>query len=289
MKYFDVQNKTWNPLPSTIPSIKANRCDCAVSVGNTMFVAGLVPGVGNCLFRYDTESNVWEIKPHSCSGLIYNLCNLEDYIYVISSDIDVNQVPQRYNTAKRQWQSISKVGIGGNYWVCNNGVIVHSKVFVLYGNRVYATRYTLHPAVLQCFDPDKNEWEVKAKTCHPHLGSSLFVVNGKLYVAGGYMYLSLDGYNKPCGNPAPVEVFNEETNTWSVVEQKHIPVNSLGAIEIEGRVYFIINKFPIDSGIRISPGELYPVPLGEWENLAKIDKTAVLCYLPVKKESLKTE
>ena len=73
------------------------------------------------------------------------------------------------------------------------------------------------------------------------------------------------------------------------MEQNHIPPNKLNAVEIEGKVFFIINKFPVDSGIRIPPGELYPVHLGEWENLGKIDKTAVLCYVPVKRESLKTE
>ena len=87
----------------------------------------------------------------------------------------------------------------------------------------------------------------------------------------------------------PVEGYDEETNTWSVVEQKHIPPNKPYAVEIESKVYFIINKFPIDSGIRIPPGERYPVHLGEWENLAKIDNAAVLCYLPVKRESLKAE
>ncbi|KAJ7384514.1 hypothetical protein OS493_021143 [Desmophyllum pertusum] len=103
----------------------------------------------------------------------------------------------------------------------------------------------------------------------------------------GYVSIKKDG--NPGGSPAPLEVYDEKNNTWSVVEQKHIPPNNLGAVEIEGRVYFIINKFPIDSGIRIPPGELYPVPLdslGEWENLRKIDKKAVLCYLPVKREIL---
>ena len=51
--------------------------------------------------------------------------------------------------------------------------------------------------------------------------------------------------------PAPVEGYNEVLNTWFIVPQKHIPPNGLGAVEIEGRVYFIINKFPVDSGIRI--------------------------------------
>ena len=142
-------------------------------------------------------------------------------------------------------------------------------------------------AELHCFDPVKNEWKQKATTCKPHFESSLLVVNSRLYVAGGNVYI--DENSNVRGNPAPVEVYDEETNTWSAVEQKHIPPNKPYAVEIESKVYFIINKFSIDSGIRIPPGERYPVHLGEWENLAKIDNTAVLCYLPVKQESLKAE
>ena len=122
-------------------------------------------------------------------------------------------------------------------------------------------------------------WEQKESTCQPHFGSSVFVVNSKLYVAGGNV--SLDDDDVPCGDPAPVEVFDEENNKWSVVEQSHIPANNLSAVEIEGRVYFLINNFPVDSGIRIPPGEVNPVCLVGWENLKEVDKEAVLCYVPL--------
>lgn len=82
-------------------------------------------------------------------------------------------------------------------------------------------------------------------------------------------------------------MYKEESNTWSVLEQKHIPPNNLCAVEIEGRVYLIINKSPIDSGIRIPPEEMDHINLDEWENLAQVSEKAVLCYLPVKRESLK--
>ena len=283
MKYFDFENKTWKTLPASIPSIKSTRCHSAVSVGNTLFVTGETPDGNNSLFRYDTESNAWDMKQHSCGGSIDNLCIMDDYVYVISSNSC--QVPQRYNMAKRLWQSISNVGKPSCFLLaCNNGVIVHAKVFVLYSNMFDHKGYN-QPAVLQCFDPTKNEWSEKAKTCHPHFGSTLFLVNDKLFVAGGRMEFN----NFPCGSPAPVEVYNEDANTWSVVEQKRIPVNNLNAVEIEGRVYFIINKFPVDSGIRIPLGELYPVPLGEWEDLGKIEQSAVLCHLPLKRECIKTE
>ena len=78
------------------------------------------------------------------------------------------------------------------------------------------------------------------------------------------------------------------TNGLLIVDQKHIPANNLGVVEIEGRVYFIINKFPVDSGIRIPPGEVYPVYLGDWKNLGNISQNSTLCYMPVPRESYRS-
>ena len=91
---------------------------------------------------------------------------------------------------------------------------------------------------------------------------------------------------RPCGTkPASAEMYNEETNTWSVVEKKFIPANNLNAVEIEGRVYFIINKFPIDSGIRTTDGRLNSAVLNECENLRKIDNNAALGYMVMNRGS----
>ena len=285
MQYFDVEVKTWKPLASTTPSIEATNCYCAASAGNKLCVAGTAPVGGYYIYHYDAEGNVWEKQPHSC-GQIKNLCMVDDYMYAISSDC--NEFPQRYSFSKCQWQKFAKVSVPTYYrFFCSGAAVLNSKLYVLYGSLLFSSNWSLHNAVLHCFDPVKNEWEVKAKTSKNHYGSSLFVVNNRLYVAGGCDSTSI--YGCPCGGPAPVEAYNEKNNFWSLVEQKRIPPNNLNAVEIEGKVYFITNKFPVDNGIRIPPGELYPVHLGEWENLVKIANTAVLCYLPVKWESLKAE
>ena len=282
MQYFDVEVKTWKPLTSTIPSIEAKSCQCATAAGNNLHVAD-----GHSIYRYDTEDNVWEKQSHSCS-VINNLCIVDDYMYAISANY--NHVPQRYSFGKCRWQTFAKVDIvsGLPCQLYNSGAtVLNSKVYVLYGCNMFSGNWVIQNARLCCFDPVKNEWKEKAKTCKPHFGSSLFIVNSRLYVAGGRESIESNGTLQ--GISASVEVYDEENDTWSVVEQKHIPRNNLGAVEIEGKVYFIMNKFPVDSGIRISPGELYPVYLGEWKNLAKIAANAVLCYLPVKRESLKAE
>ena len=289
MQYFDFEAKTWKPLASTIPVIEASQCYSAGSAGSSLFVAGC-DGFFHCMFQYDSERNVWERLSHSCSE-INNFCVIDDHMYAISADL--NQVLQRYNFAKRQWQSIALTDAkGSKKWVGCKGAIVHSKLFVLYENRSKLSSGSCNPAKLNSFDLVKNEWEVKATTCQPHFGCSLIVVNNRLYVAGGrdsFYYDQGSCRYIPDGNPAPVEMYNDENNTWSIVEQRHIPPNKLGAVEIEGRVYFIINKFPVDSGIRIPPGKLHPIPFDEWQNLRNIRHTAVLCYFAVKRESLKTE
>ena len=89
------------------------------------------------------------------------------------------------------------------------------------------------------------------------------MVNNRLYIAGGCTHNSQFGLVPP--GPAPVEVYDDGNDTWSVVEQKHIPLNNLGAVEIEGRVYFMVNKFPVDVGIRIPPGEVYQICLNDWK------------------------
>ena len=142
------------------------------------------------------------------------------------------------------------------------------------------------------FDQKKNHWEKKASTKTPHFGSSLFVVDNNLCVAGGRRsfktpVLSLDG--SPARAAAATEVYNDQENAWSVVKQTHIPLNNLGAVEIDGRVYFIINSFPVDSGVILPPGEAYPAILDEWKNLRNIGENAVLCYVTIKKENLTTE
>lgn len=254
----------------------------AEHIGNHLYVA-----VEKCIvYRYSIDQNLWEELPRPpCS--INSLCAIGDYMYALG---DCNQVPQRYSFSECRWQPIAKVSD------CNNNelrysagaTVFNSKLYVLFGSarRTEGNNWrnpydlSMQKAILYCFDPSMNRWEFLSNTCEPHFGSTLFVVNDKLCVAGGYKSAGKYG---PGGETASVEVYNAGAKYWSFVHQSHIPQNYFGAIEVEGRVHFLINNFPIDSGIRIPPGEQYPVHLGEWEKLNQVDRNAVLCYLPVKR------
>ena len=285
--YFDFEAKLWKPLLSVAQSDEnASSCFCAERIGNYLFVAKQRPNEGNFIHRYDVVNNSWVKLPKYGNNHVANcLCSVGDYLYAINESNPL----QRYSLTNNSWQGGEGLKIVENQEKLSTvaATVMNSKIYVIHGyqkcerNGRYLS-WVNAPAVVHCFDPKYNVWTKLASTCHPRRGSSLFVVNNKLCVAGGY----ITSYFDP--TRLSVEVYNERTNTWSVVPQKHIPPNNLGAVEIEGRVYFIINKFPVDSGIRIPPEEMYQVDLSDWENLAKVlDSGAVLCYLPVKGENLK--
>ena len=287
MQYFDIEAKAWKLLKTLTPAPGMNTTYLyAVSFGCKVYV-----GDGSRVRCYDIEKHVWEFPICHSGGSISNLCRLKDYMYPILPS--VSKIPERYNVAECQWQRFAKVNIeedSSNSFYNSGGTAMHSNLYVLYGHKMkLKSSWQMQNAVLHCFDPLRNRWEKKGPTCQPHFGSILFVVSGKLYVAGGYVSVSESGAPNVYSKPAPVEVYDKENNTWSVINQSRIPPNKLGAVEMEGRVYFIINKFPIDSGIRIPPGELYPVHLDEWQNLRKVNEKAALCYMPLKSESLNVD
>ena len=59
----------------------------------------------------------------------------------------------------------------------------------IYGHRLYESLWQMQNATLHCFDPVSDMWQEKSSTCNPHFGSSLFVVNDRLCVAGVLLLL----------------------------------------------------------------------------------------------------
>ena len=283
--FFDFEAKLWKPLPSVAqPDEKTTASLCAERIGNYLFVAQQRQEKVNFIHRYDVVNNSWvELPKYGNNHEVNCLCSVGDYLYAISE----SNPPQRYSLTNNSWQGGVRLEVEERCkkFSTVSATVMNSKIYVIHGYQRNESEggkpsWVNKPAMVHCFDPKFNVWTKLESTCHPHFHSSLFVVNNRLCVAGGYI-------DDIWCDLAPVEAYDEGTNTWSVVPQKHIPPNNLGAVEIEGRVYFIINKFPVDSGIRIPPEERYQVDLSGWEDVAKGRSGAVLCYLPVKSENLK--
>ena len=291
MQYFDFETKNWKPLPSMAQLTEADACFCAEYVGNHLYVAAQ-KGKDFIMYHYDTVTDTWGSLPPilGCKHKIDSLCSIGDYIYAIRE----SKPPHRFSLKTNQWQCIKPFYNGETCpnTFCGKASVVspdNSCLFILQGQRKKTSyRDGSHvwqgkPAVVFCFDPERNEWKCKTSTKSFHLRSCLFLVNRKLCIAGGTSSICSSSGIPNGTSAASVEVYDPQKNEWAYVKQNHIPKNKLGAVEIEGRVYFIINQFPYDSGIRLTHGELNHTVLQEWANLAKIDQGAVLSYLAVKR------
>ena len=84
MQYFDLETKTWRPLPSMAQLTEASSCFCAEYVGNHLYVAARKEK-DFVTYRYDTVNNVWEKLPPilGSNDKIDCLCSVDDYIYAI--------------------------------------------------------------------------------------------------------------------------------------------------------------------------------------------------------------
>ena len=215
MMYFDTEEKQWKQLSSLAPVTDVSNFYCAETVGRQLFVAGIIQCVGYFAYCYDIETNKWQRHEdaHPC-GQISSLCTVGDYMYAVPSYYGM--IPQRYSFPKRQWQSFAKFSLSHHYssYHNNGATVLHSKLYVLSGLRSPMGGYC--NALLHCFDPVTNLWEQKASSCNPHFGSTLLVVNGRLYVAGGCQSLNGD---KPWGNPAPVEVTMKKTTSGPLLNR----------------------------------------------------------------------
>ena len=297
MQYFDFETKNWKPLPSMTQLTEADACFCAEYVGNHLYVAAQ-KGRDFITYHYDIVTDTWGSLPPilGCNQKIDSLCSIGDYIYAIRESTP----PHRFSLKTNQWQCIQPFNTRETCpnTFCGKASVVspdNSNLLILQGQRKKNSNkdefdfWAEKSAVIFCFDPERNEWKCKTSTESAHFRSCLFLVNRKLCIAGGTSSICCISGTPDREGAASVQVYDELNNKWTYVKQNRIPKNNLGAVEVEGRVYFIINNFPIDSGIRIPPDELYPVPLDEWENLRKVDNNAVLCYLPVRSESLTAE
>lgn len=270
VKYFDSESRTWQPFSGLkLPSLQIKPA--VLYSGNHLFLFD-----EKDVHQFQIDTNSWKtLPPMKNARHDFQACMLEDFLYVIGGHEDNHTAAsERFNFSKKTWQLVgfhAEQGLYGCAQTVHNGYIYSVGGSWAEGG---ADRGVFR------FNPAKNEWKKLAGTTYSHTQACTFVVKGKLYVAGG----KTDPPSKRQRGLCPsrhVEVYDEENDRWCSVLQPHIPPNNYGAVEIEGRIYFILGSFAYDSGIRIGDDEVYHVDIEDWEPICHHDTDAVFVYMPV--------
>lgn len=170
-------------------------------MGNVMNALGMTHEVTNATEEYNPSLDKWVLK---------------------------SQMPTaraRFGTAVHQNKIYCIGGYGGRVVVINPGTYEWKTEYYDVGaNEVY--------------DPATNTWELKAPLPTPRHAAATNIVNGKIYVIGGYSIVTHSSLNVN-------EVYDTETDTWASKRPPPLKVMGSASVVVDNKI-FVLGEEVVD-------------------------------------------
>ncbi|KAM9031384.1 kelch-like protein 21 [Sarcophilus harrisii] len=228
-----------------------------VALGNDIYVTGGSDGsrLYDCVWRYNSSVNEWtEVSPMLKAREYHSSSVLDGLLYVVASDST-----ERYDHTSDTWEALqpmpypmdncSTTACRGKLFAIGSLAGKETMVIQCYDpdsdlwslvNCGQLPPWSFAPktvtlnglmyfvrddsAEVDVYDPIKNEWDKIPSMNQVHVGGSLAVLGGKLYVSGGY--------DNTFELSDVVEAFDPETRAWSVVGRLPEPTFWHGSVSI---------------------------------------------------------
>jgi len=208
---------------------------------------------------YDPGTDTWTTKsemPTARQGLTISVVNGK--IYAIgggaSSSSSYGQVEtfstvEEYEPATDTWTTKSPMPTSRGFHFAN---VVDGKIYVIGGSQASEPNRNRVPTV-EVYDPATDTWTQKGNMPGKRSAGSSSVVDGKIYIIGGY-----EGARR-------VDEYDPSTNTWTTKSEMPTPRHALSTSVVNGKVYAIGGYLP---GVRNYPGvatvEVYDPATDTW-------------------------
>ena len=222
---YNPRTKTWNKLPD----LNTGEHDTICAMDSKLLVLGCDD---NAAEMFDLQGNIsyWTETPNYKEGrLDPGAVALNGKIYVFAGD----------NDASVEMYDVMDQGIGFRFEQDQKWIRIHIMsrvrrlpgVDVLFG-KIYVSGGTDqsfcdppghgkgHKSV-ECFDPVSNAWSKVADMNVGRFGHGLVSANGLLYAVGGFDDTKSADFAL-CNDSVldSMEVYNPDTNTWTMLEEK---------------------------------------------------------------------
>ncbi|XP_053256434.1 kelch-like protein 21 [Podarcis raffonei] len=221
----------------------------AAALGNDIYVTGGSDGsrLYDCVWRYNSSVNEWtEVSPMLKAREYHSSVVLDGLLYVVASDST-----ERYDHTLDSWEPLqpmlypmdncSTTACRGKLYATGSLSGKESMVMQCYDpesdlwslvNCGQLPPWSFAPktvtlsglmyfvrddsAEVDVYNPAKNEWDKIPPMLQVHVGGSLAVLGGKLYVSGGY--------DNTFELSAMLESYDPETRKWSLAGQLPEPI-----------------------------------------------------------------
>jgi len=239
---YDPQNNTWTYLkPMPTPKGIAS----AVVIGNKIYVLGSDTKV----YIYDPFQDSW-----AKASDIPQAPNAEHGVGVIRNKLYVamgNQWLYEYDPLLDRWTSKTPVPVPRSI---SSIAVLNDKLYAIGGGE--PGHQPSEITRVDVYDPVTDSWQIGAirdmPTRRTHLGRTTPVINGKIYVIGGW-----DGYREL----SSVEVYDPQTNTWSTETPMPTARYHLGYGVVGNKIFAIGGNWGGFGGHWLNVNEEFVVPM----------------------------
>ena len=176
------------------------------------------------------------------------------------------------NIAGEKWQVISELPTLRSDF---STAVVDGKIYLIGGTPFQNRRGPYGLSTVEVYDPKTNSWEQVADMPTPRASTEAAVINGTIYVCGGY-----NGADNRLVNLKfldIVDAYDPQTDTWVRKQGMSIPRKQFGVGVVAGKIYAIggyihpLDKKP-EAPWRIDLVEAYNPATDTWMKRAKMQR-----------------
>ena len=169
------------------------------------------------------------------------------------------------NIAAKKWEVVSQLPTGRSSF---STAVVDGKIYLI-GGLLFESekRNTFGLSTVEVYDTKNNSWERLTDMPTPRLQAGAAVVDGKIYVVGGYRVI-----NRRMKILKVVEVYDPQTDTWVRKQDMSIPRRQFGIGVVAGKIYVIggENFFDFEKPQRLDQMEVYDPVSDTWAKRADL-------------------
>lgn len=176
------------------------------------------------------------------------------------------QVAAIENIAAEKWEVISQLPTRRSGF---STAVVDGKIYII-GGTLLENRKTgpLGLSTVEVYDPENNIWRRVADMPTPRTGSEAAVVDGKIYVVGGYA--AIDRFVRNSKFPKVVEVYDPQTDTWQRKQDILQSRSSFGIGVVHKKIYVIGGANLRENPWRLDHVEVYDPDTDSWQKRANL-------------------
>ena len=169
------------------------------------------------------------------------------------------------NIAAKRWKIVSQLPTGRSAF---STAVVDGKIYLI-GGLLFESekKNTFGLSTVEVYDTKNNSWQRLADMPTPRLQAGAAVVDGKIYVVGGYSVI-----DRRMKILKVVEVYDPQTGTWVRKQDMSIPRRQFGIGVAAGKIYAIggENFFDFEKPQRLDHVEVYDSVSDTWAKRADL-------------------